>query len=249
MKTIGVYSIKGGVGKTTTAVNLAAEAASRGWSVLLWDLDPQGGATYVFRTDAKVRGGAKALVRGKRSIDEVICGTDVANLDLVPADFRNRRFDVLLAELQQPAERLESLVAPAEHEYDWVILDCAPGASLIGENIITAADALLVPIIPAALSVRTLDQLEEFIDRSEADAPELFGFLSMVDRRRKIHRDLADSLPVTRDDVVDVAVPYSSSVERMGDRRQPIREFARTSRAAQAYASLWDHFESRWPEP
>lgn len=245
MKIVATYSIKGGVGKTTAAVNLAAEAAARGWQVLLWDLDPQGGATYVFRTRSGVTGGAKGLLSREQPLDDVIVGTDVPNLDLLPSDFQNRTFDALLSELKRPNRRLGKVVAPAADAYDFLVLDCAPGASLIGESILAAADALVVPVIPSALSVRTLDQLTAFIEESELDPPQVIAFLSMVDRRRRLHRDLAESLPETRDEVVAIDIPYSSSVERMGDRREPLREYARTSRASRAYAELWAVIEDR----
>ena len=97
MQALATYSVKGGVGKTTTAVNLAFEAGRTGVRVLVWDLDPQGAATFYFRIRPKVKGGGNALVSGKRTLDDGIKGTDYDRLDLMPADFSYRNLDLDLA--------------------------------------------------------------------------------------------------------------------------------------------------------
>jgi cellulose biosynthesis protein BcsQ len=90
MRIYATYNIKGGVGKTTTAVNLAYLAAESGLRTVLWDLDPQGAASFMFRVKPKVKGGGRALISGKRPLDDAIKGTDFDNLDLIPADFTYR---------------------------------------------------------------------------------------------------------------------------------------------------------------
>src|SRR5262245_23890269 len=107
MEIVAVANIKGGVGKTTTAVNLAYLSAVRsGWRTLLWDLDAQGGATFLLGSDAGLDGGAKALVRGKTDPDELIVATPYEGLDLLPGDMSLRRMDLHLNERKHPAERL-----------------------------------------------------------------------------------------------------------------------------------------------
>src|ERR1700749_277065 len=122
------YNIKGGVGKTTTAVNLAYLAADAGLRAVLWDLDPQGAASFMFRVKPKVQGGGKALISGKRPLDDAVKGTDFDNLDLIPADFTYRNMDLLLASSDskpgsaapggKPARKLSRLLAPLAAEYD-----------------------------------------------------------------------------------------------------------------------------------
>src|SRR5271163_414279 len=102
MKIIAVTNIKGGVGKTTTAVNLAYLCAASNGATLLWDLDPQGAATYTLRGDPLEHAGPKKLLNGKRSLPELILSTGYTNLDLLPADFSYRNFDVHLAERKKP---------------------------------------------------------------------------------------------------------------------------------------------------
>ncbi len=146
---MATYNIKGGVGKTSTAVNLGYLAARDGLRTLIWDLDPQGSATYLFRVKPKVKGGGKALVAGRRTLDEAIKGTDFDRLDLMPADFSYRNLDLDLDSTKRPTDRLRRLVAPLKDEYDLVILDCPPSVSLVSENVVHACDVLLVPLIPA----------------------------------------------------------------------------------------------------
>ncbi|MGZ4960500.1 MAG: ParA family protein, partial [Methylomonas sp.] len=90
MNVLAVYSIKGGVGKTASAVNLAYTAARNGYRTLVWDLDPQGASSYYFRIKPKIKGGSKDLITGKRELEGLIKGTDFENLHLLPADFSFR---------------------------------------------------------------------------------------------------------------------------------------------------------------
>ena len=112
MKILATYNIKGGVGKTATAVNLAHLAAKAGHRVLLWDLDPQAAATFTFRIRPRVKGGGKALIQGTRSLDAAIKGTDFDGLDLLPADFTYRNLDLLLDSARKPERKLARLMAP-----------------------------------------------------------------------------------------------------------------------------------------
>ena len=163
MKTLATYSIKGGVGKTTTAVNLSFEAASTGARVLLWDLDPQGAATFFFRVKPRVKGGVARLLGRRGELAANIKESDVAGLHLVPADFSLRHLDVHLADGSGSTASLAALLEPLADDYDVGILDCAPGITLGSEAVFRAADVLLVPTVPTTLSVRTLDQLTGFL--------------------------------------------------------------------------------------
>lgn len=123
---IALYNIKGGVGKTSAAVNLAWLAADGGGRVLLWDLDPQGAATYLLRVKPKVRGGARKLVRGKSDPAALLKGTDHERLDLLPGDFSYRNMDLELRDTKRPAKGFGRVLAPLADEYDYVFLDCPP---------------------------------------------------------------------------------------------------------------------------
>src|ERR1700741_2645034 len=163
MRIYATYNIKGGVGKTTTAVNLAYLAAEAGLHTVLWDLDPQGAASFMFRVKPRVKGGGRALISGKRPLDDAIKGTDFDNLDLVPADFTYRNMDLLLDNVSGSERKLAKLLAPLAPEFGAVFLGCPPRISLVSENVLHAADVIVVPLIPTTLSERTLDQLNEFV--------------------------------------------------------------------------------------
>jgi chromosome partitioning protein len=245
MKVIATYNLKGGVGKTATAVNLAYLAAKEGNRVLVWDLDPQGAASFYFRVKPKVKGGGKGLVRGKRELDDVVKGTDFENLDLVPADFSYRNLDLVLEHTKKPTRRLGQLLRPLRKEYDYVFLDCPPSISLASESVFDAADVLLVPLIPTTLSLRALNQLDGFLKDGVRNPPKVIGFFSMVDRRKRIHRDVIDQVGRRRR-VLKSRIPASTDVERMGPRRKPVGAFAPRSRSAHAYRELWTEASKRF---
>jgi chromosome partitioning protein len=255
MRIYATYNIKGGVGKTTTAVNLAYLAAEAGLRTVLWDLDPQGAASFMFRVKPRVKGGGRALISGKRQLDDAIKGTDFDNLDLIPADFTYRNMDLLLdvgdAKLGdnvpggKPARKLSKLLAPLAAEYDAVFLDCPPSVSLVSENVLHAADVIVVPLIPTTLSVRTLEQLADFIDEFKGHRPDLLAFFSMVDRRKKLHREITEKLSAERYDVARTVIPALSVIETMSVERAPVTVFAPNSAAAKAYRGLWAELRDR----
>lgn len=239
MRVIALYNIKGGVGKTSSAVNLAYLSAAHERRTLLWDLDAQGAATYIFRVKPKVKGGGEALVKAERPLEDAVKGSDYQYLDVLPADWTYRHLDLLLDGAKKPTRRLGQLLEPLEDQYDDVFLDCPPSMSLLSENVLRAADIVLVPLIPTTLSLRTMDQLREFVAGSPGKPPLVRGFFSMVDRRKLLHRDVVEHLPAERSDVLSVGIPNLSVVEQMAARREPVSEFAPHSSAARAYQDLW----------
>jgi chromosome partitioning protein len=245
VKIFASYNIKGGVGKTATAVNLSYLAARDGYQVLLWDLDPQGAASYLFRIKPRVKGGGRALIKGTKSIDAAIKGTDFDGLDLLPADFTYRNLDLLLDATKHPAERLASLLAPLKSEYDAVFLDCPPSISLLSESVLHAADLLLVPLIPTTLSVRTLDQLTEFVGGFNGHQPDVLAFFSMIDRRKRLHTQIAADLPADRRYFAATVIPALSVIEQMSVQRAPVAAFAPQSQATRRYGELWQEARER----
>ena len=247
MKVVATYSIKGGVGKTSTAVNLAAEAARAGVRVLVWDLDPQGAATYLFRVKAKVRGGSRRLVGRDGELADHIRGSEISSVHVAPADFSLRHLDLHLEATKRPTRRLSRLLEPVADLYDLAILDCPPSISLASESVFGAADALLVPVVPATLASRTLTQLVDFLD-DQVDAPHVLPVLSMIDRRRALHRELVATLAEEWPELLQTTIPAAAVIERMGVERAPVGRFAPRTAAATAYRDLWSEVARRlWP--
>ena len=190
-RVLATYNIKGGVGKTSAAVNLATLAAHGGAPTLLWDLDPQGASTYLFRVKPKVKGGGAKLVRGKtrrrraRSRAPTTRAWTCCRPTSPTATWTSRS-----ARRRSPRGACTAVLKPLAGDYEYTFLDCPPSISLVSESVFEAADALLVPIIPATLSSRTLEQLHSVLGSS--DGPQVLGFFSMADRRKKLHRELMD---------------------------------------------------------
>jgi cellulose biosynthesis protein BcsQ len=204
--------------------------------VLLWDLDPQGASTYLFRVRPRVKGGGRRLVALKSPVERLIKATDHERLDLLPADFSYRHLDLELDAFKKPTRRLAKVLAPLRDEYDYIFLDCPPSISLVSESVFEAADALLVPVIPATLSSRTFEQLEAIA----AEGPLVLAFFSMVEVRKELHRSVMNRLrSVHGVSMLGAGIPASEVVERMGEERDPVSAFAPASPAALSYEALW----------
>jgi cellulose biosynthesis protein BcsQ len=244
MIVVAVYSMKGGVGKTTSAVNLAYLAATEGRRVLLWDLDPQGAASFAFRVQPRVPGfGRKALTSGQ-TLAAAIRATDYDRLDLLPADFAYRKLDHLLREVGHPSRVMTAVLQALGRDYDVVFVDCPAGLSLANEGVLAAADAVLVPTIPVTLPLRALAHVLRWADRTQASFV-LAAFLSMVDRRKAVHRRTFEWLSSHHDLFLTPPVPYAASVEEMSVRRMPLPRFARRDPAAAAFAGIWSELQGR----
>jgi chromosome partitioning protein len=224
---VALVSVKGGVGKTTTAVNLAALAADAGLRTLLWDLDPQGAATFLLRVDSTP----------DASFAPFDPATDVSITDYDSLDvLRTAHAPGEPARLERSA--LRTGLARLAPWYDVVMFDCEAGLDEHAQEAVTMADIALVPVLPTPLGVRTLEQLDRFVARSSSHAVVL-PFFSMVDRRRRLHREVVEALQVARPATLSAQVVDSAIVERMGARREPVVRSAPATGAAESYRALW----------
>src|SRR5262245_14362983 len=244
MKTVAVYNMKGGVGKTTTAVNLSYLAAASGRRTLLWDLDPQAASSFAFRVQPRVAGFSKRTLEDGDALAAAIKETDYHNLHLVPADFAYRKIDRFLGSLGKPERLIRSLLDTLGREFDLVFLDCPAGFSLLTEGVFAAADAMLAPTIPNVLSLRMVARLIKWASRSGARV-RLAAFFSMVDRRKVLHRRASEWSMETPELFLGTHIPYASVVEQMAVRRLPLAEFAPREAATAAFAGIWAELQTR----
>lgn len=239
MKTLACYNLKGGVGKTAAAVNMAWLAARDGHRVLLWDLDPQGAASFYLRTAASVKGGSDRLLSKKKELRHAIRQSEFEGIDVVPADFSYRHMDADLRQSGDSRRRLAKLLQAVEQDYDLMLFDCPPSLSLVSENVFHAVEHLLVPLIPTHLSLRAYDQLLKFFDTEGIDRTKLVPFFSMVDRRRQLHLQVVGEFLRIHPQVLHSFVPYNSQVERMGIQQAPVGLYAGSETAGRAFEALW----------
>ncbi|MEI6207863.1 MAG: AAA family ATPase [Desulfuromonadales bacterium] len=238
MKVIAIYNIKGGVGKTAACVNLAYSCARSGERTLLWDLDAQGAASYYFNVKPVVKGGTKKLFKTK-TIGDLVKETDIDCLDLLPADFSYRHMDLFLDGEKKPKKRMSEFLGRFTRDYDVLFLDCPPSFSLVSENVFNSADVMLVPVIPTTLSLRTYEQILEYVGKHKKLSLKLMPFFSMVDKRKKLHTEIMAGGRNDISGLLSTSIPYLSVVENMGIHRAPIGVFAPRSEAASLFDALW----------
>ncbi len=246
MKIFAVYNIKGGVGKTTTSVNLACLSASEGSRTLLWDLDPQGGASYYMCVKQKIKGGSDQRLKPKTKITDAVKMTGYPNLDLLPSDISNRRMDFIIHNKKKPLAVLRKQVAPLRKRYDHLFLDCPPDLSMVAENVFNMADVLLVPLIPTTLSLRAYNKLVRFLVKNRTNKRlKVLPFFNQVNLTKPIHRvvtrNVQEKHPIfLKDSIVD-----SNIIEAMGVKRAPIFNYANESDEAEAFRALWSEIKTR----
>ncbi|MGE3691078.1 MAG: ParA family protein [Novosphingobium sp.] len=235
-KSAAVYSLKGGVGKTTIAVNLSyCLAALGGQRTLLWEIDAQGAASFLLDQEHRTAKARRVFTRDLDP-DDMIEPTRWSGLDLLGADMSLRHIDRTLSELGKP-KRLRKLLNGLAAQYDRIVLDCPPGLGELSDQLFRAVDIIVVPVPPTPLAVRSLDQVREHIDSAHGGKPILVPVFTMVDRRKRLHRDIVAEHPEWP------VIPHASLIERMAVDRSPVAARHGNSVAALAIIDMWQAVE------
>ncbi|MFC3853730.1 ParA family protein [Salinispirillum marinum] len=237
MKILASYSIKGGVGKTTTAVNLAWLAHRSGISTLLLDLDPQGASSFYLRQDAEGSLEAKRWLKGKSALTDHVLSTDYDWLDIVAAHDSFRDLDLVLDGEDDTALRRE--LRALKKRYQLVIVDCPPTFNRLSEQIFRAAHRIVVPVQPTTLSARTYEQLRLRMADVGVKEKKLLPFFSMVEGRKSLQKEVMATFSAQYPYILDARIPYSADVERMGIQRAPVGTYGGRRIAAKAFEALW----------
>ena len=243
MKVVSCYSIKGGVGKTATSVNMAYMAAKSGMRTLLIDLDPQGASSFYFRVKPSKKQQGKRLINASHALLKQVKASDVDNLDIIPAHMSFRNFDALLSQLKKSNNRLNKTFSKLSSEYDLIILDCPPTISYLSEAVFTASDVIFVPVIPTTLSERTYEQLLEFFKKKAFPKKRIIPFFTMVQSQKSLHKNTMNSMNNRYSRFLNSTIPFSVDIESMGEHRAPVGVFAKHRPANKAYQSLWKEMD------
>ncbi len=242
-KIIAVTNQKGGVGKTTTAVNLSACLAEAGQRVLLLDLDPQGNASSGLGISAKGKDTSYEVITGRAILKDCILPTCVEGLDVCPADIRLANAEVELVQLEKREQRLRIVLATVKDSYDFILIDCPPSLSLLTVNALTAAQRVLVPIqceYYALEGVTSLMDTVNKVKRTFNPQLDIEGIvLTMLDGRTNLGLQVVAQVKKHfKNKVFSTSIPRNVRLGEAPSHGLPIHLYDSRSSGAEAYRSL-----------
>jgi chromosome partitioning protein len=243
MHTFAIANQKGGVGKTTTAVNLATGLARKGQRVLLIDLDPQANATYALLGATELTATVYDLLLGTKAIDVVRQSTPQEGLDLLPADIDLAGAEVDLLSAIGGQTRLRAALAKLDTTYDYILIDTPPSLGLLTINALAAADAVLIPVSVSLFALKGLAQLSETITKVKEglNQPDLriLGILPTLCDRTRASREVLETLRAHfGPELLKTMIPKNVTVEEAHGRGTSLYAYAPRAKGALAYEQL-----------
>lgn len=239
MKTIAFYNQKGGVGKTSLAVNYAYLSARKGLRTLLWDLDPQASATFIMRVDEKLAPKTKHILDKKVELEELAVRSNFSNLLVVPASAQIRLLSEKIFERGHPTNVIERATKSAQSTFDVLVIDSPPSLNALSDSLLNAIDVLCIPLQPSALSTHSLETLALHL-KSIALLDRSVAIYNMVDMRRAAHKKaVANHEASTEVKLLDTYLPYSADIEKMATERNPYFELNSRSNVGSALEAMY----------
>jgi chromosome partitioning protein len=245
-KIIAIANQKGGVGKTTTSVNLSAAMGQKGLKTLLVDIDPQGNASSGVGVDRrKLKNTVYEMLIGDAEAKDVVLKTEFENLDLIPSSIDLAGAEIELVDLERRESRLKSALAPITANYDYIFIDCPPSLGIITTNALNAADTLLVPIQCEYYALEGLSQLMNTVRRVKRQYNERLEIegvlLTMYDGRLNLTQQVVQEVKkYFPRKVFGTVIPRAVRLSEAPSFGRPIQYFDKSSRGAQAYNDLAD---------
>lgn len=243
MNSIAVFSIKGGVGKTSTAVNLAWYLAKKGVRSSLVDLDPQCACRQmlpIIEGKMKSTNLSQWKKYSKKERQEQFAYYLEKNLSFFQGDQSFRKLETLLEPGEKGKAQLKELIPSPDKKVKLQIIDCPAGLGRLSEALLQFADTILVPLTPSELSLRTLEQLYDFMDQKNLDQSKLITFFNRVSYRKKLHQKFIRATPLPLEKRLSFYIPIAPAIESMSDRRMPCTSAIRRTKLLSAYELLFD---------
>ena len=245
MLIISIFNQKGGVGKTTTAVNLALALAELKKKVLLIDLDPQGDATMALNIEADevVNNTIYEVLFNIKKPEECILKSEIGNVDVIPATHYLEDAEIELWQKQDKESILGHRLKSLEDKYDYIIIDCRPSLALLSVNALVTSDGLIVPIYPSYFSVKGFTLLYEMINTIKKSANQELTFMGILitnqDRRKNITQDIEKQLrEELGDEVFKTVIRTNSKIEEAQNNGENIFKMYKNSYGAVDYMDL-----------
>lgn len=244
VKVIAIANQKGGVGKTTTAVNLAACLAQKGRKVLMLDVDPQGNATSGLGFDKRdIKKCIYDTLINDVMMKDVLLHSDYENLDVIPATIQLAGAEIELVSLMNREGRLKNALERVKHDYDYVLIDCPPSLGLLTINALTAANSVLVPIQCEFYALEGVSQLMntiKLVQRNLNPALKLEGVLmTMFDQRTNLSSDVVGEVrKYFNTKMYNTIIPRNVRLSEAPSHGQPVIVYDPKSKGAQVYMEL-----------
>lgn len=250
-KAIAIFNQKGGVGKTTTNINLAACLALKGKKILIIDIDPQGNTTSGIGISKKTLGNTSYEILIEKDVDtkSAIVKTQVQNLDIIPASVQLAGAEVELIQLNDREKRLKNALDQVKPDYDYIFIDCPPSLGLLTINSLTAVDSVLIPIQCEFYALEGVSQLMstiEIVKRNMNPKLEIQGvILSMFDGRTNLSIQVVEEVKkYFREKVYTTVIPRNVRLAEAPSHGLSIMQYDPKSAGAQAYLEFAEEFLS-----